>query len=332
MINITLPDNSVRTYAEGATSLDIAKSISEGLARNVLSATVNGEVWDLSRPIYQDATLRLHTWEHEEGKATMWHSSAHLMAEAVEFFYPGVKFGIGPDIENGFYYDIDFVNYAISSDDFKKIEDKMLEIAQKKIPFRRKDITKAEALAYFRNKNDEYNQNPYVMDSYLENPTFRLPDYPLGSDYYNNDESYSLTLITTNDYGCDDSISKDYLYKGLFVPSAFAPESFDPDLRIFQPQGKGLLSYDIKVYDKYGNVLWSSTELQNGWGEVGEGEDYSHPGPGWDGRYKGEFVPIGTYVWKVNAVFKDGSLWEGNNAGEDKNLSGTVCGVVVVVR
>ncbi len=156
MINITLPDNSVRTYPKGTTSLDIAKSISEGLARNVLSATVNGEVWDATRPIFNDATLKLNTWDSTEAKATMWHSSAHLMAEAIEFFYPGVKFGIGPDIENGFYYDIDFVDYSISSDDFKKIEDKMLEIAQKKNQFIRKEISKADALDFFTKKNDNY--------------------------------------------------------------------------------------------------------------------------------------------------------------------------------
>ena len=120
MINITLPDNSVRIYPKGTTSLEVAKSISEGLARNVLSANVNGEVWDALRPINSDATIKLFTWEDAEGKATMWHSSAHLMAEAIEFFYPGVKFGIGPNIENGFYYDIDFVDYTISSDDFKR--------------------------------------------------------------------------------------------------------------------------------------------------------------------------------------------------------------------
>ena len=156
MINITLPDNSVRIYPKGTTSLEVAKSISEGLARNVLSAKVNGEVWDALRPINSDATIKLFTWEDAEGKATMWHSSAHLMAEAIEFFYPGVKFGIGPNIENGFYYDIDFVDYTISSDDFKKIETKMLEIAQKKNQFIRKEVSKTEALDYFTKKNDTY--------------------------------------------------------------------------------------------------------------------------------------------------------------------------------
>jgi len=156
MINITLPDNTVRQYNKGTNALEIAKSISEGLARNVLAAKVNEEIWDACRPINNDAHLRLYTWTDTEGKAAMWHSSAHLMAEAIELLYPGVKFGIGPDIENGFYYDIDFMDYSISSDDFKKIEDKMQELANQKQGFTRKDISKAEALDYFRSKGDEY--------------------------------------------------------------------------------------------------------------------------------------------------------------------------------
>lgn len=156
MINITLPDNSVRQFESGVTALDVAKSISEGLARNVLAAKVNEEIWDATRPIYNDANLRLYTWNDTEGKAAMWHSSAHLMAEAIEILYPGVKFGIGPDIENGFYYDIDFMNHSISSDDFKKIEDKMLELASQKQQFIRKEVSKSEALAYFAEKGDEY--------------------------------------------------------------------------------------------------------------------------------------------------------------------------------
>ncbi len=156
MINITLPDNSVRQFESGVTALDVAKSISEGLARNVLAAKVNEEIWDATRPIYNDANLRLYTWNDTEGKAAMWHSSAHLMAEAIEILYPGVKFGIGPDIENGFYYDIDFMNHSISSDDFKKIEDKMLELASQKQQFIRKEVSKSEALAYFTEKGDEY--------------------------------------------------------------------------------------------------------------------------------------------------------------------------------
>src|SRR5688572_13263160 len=120
MINITLPDGSKREYPKGTTPMDIAKSISEGLARNVLSAKVNGEVIDANRPINADATLNLLTWNDADGKATMWHSSAHLMAEALEFFYPGIKFWVGPPVENGFYYDVDFGSHTISSEDFKK--------------------------------------------------------------------------------------------------------------------------------------------------------------------------------------------------------------------
>jgi threonyl-tRNA synthetase len=156
MINITLPDNSVRQYPEGVTGVDIAKSISEGLARNVLSIKVNDEIWDATRSISTDAKIRLFTWSDPEGKATMWHSSAHLMAEAVELLYPGVKFGIGPDIENGFYYDIDFGNQTISSDDFIKIEKKILELAREKQQFIRRDVSKTDAVDYFTTKGDEY--------------------------------------------------------------------------------------------------------------------------------------------------------------------------------
>ncbi|MBL6949300.1 MAG: threonine--tRNA ligase [Bacteroidales bacterium] len=156
MINITLPDNSVREYPEGITGLEIARSISEGLARNVLSVMVDGEVWDATHPIDNDATVKLLTWNDPEGKATMWHSSAHLMAEAIELLYPGVKFGIGPDIENGFYYDIDFGNHTISSDDFPKIEKKIAELAREKQVFARKEMPKTEAIDFFTKKGDEY--------------------------------------------------------------------------------------------------------------------------------------------------------------------------------
>lgn len=156
MIRITFPDKAVREYPAGVTAFEIAKSISEGLARNVLAAKVNNEVVDLSRPIHQDSSIALYTWEHPEGKATFWHSSAHLMAEAIESLYPGVKFGIGPDIENGFYYDIDFCGQQISSDDFKKIEEKILENAKKKGVFQRKEVSKADAIAYFTKKADPY--------------------------------------------------------------------------------------------------------------------------------------------------------------------------------
>ena len=156
MINITLPDNSVKQVKEGSTPLDVAREISEGLARNVLAASVNDEIWDAMRPITKDASLKLYTWNDTEGKAAMWHSSAHLMAEAVEQLYPGVKFGIGPNIENGFYYDIDFMDYDISEKDFGKIEKKILDIAREKQEFVREDISKANAITYFKEKGDEY--------------------------------------------------------------------------------------------------------------------------------------------------------------------------------
>jgi len=156
MITITLPDGSRRQYAEGTTAMEIAQSISEGLARNVLAAEVNGEVWDASRPIQNDATVRLLTWNDKEGKSTFWHSSAHLMAEALEALYPGTKFGIGPAIETGFYYDVDFGDREFSSDDFKQIEDKMAELARAKSAYVRTPVSKAEAEAYFKEKGDEY--------------------------------------------------------------------------------------------------------------------------------------------------------------------------------
>ncbi len=155
-MKITFPDKNVREYPEGTTSLDIAKSISEGLARNVLAAKINGEVWDASRPIHKEATIELLTWDAAEGKSTMWHSSAHLMAEALEIFYPGVKFGIGPPVDNGFYYDVDLGGQTISSEDFKKIEDKMLELAKKGNRYIRKEVSKKEAIDFFTEKGDEY--------------------------------------------------------------------------------------------------------------------------------------------------------------------------------
>ena len=156
MIKITLPDGSVREYAKGTTALQIAQSISEGLARNVLAAKINGDVWDATRPINSDARVVLLTMNDLEGKSTLWHSSAHLLAEAVEAIYPGTKFGIGPPIENGFYYDIDLGGKTISSDDFKKIEDKMLELARQGNAYVRKDVSKPDAINYFKEKNDEY--------------------------------------------------------------------------------------------------------------------------------------------------------------------------------
>lgn len=156
MIKITLPDGSVREYEQGITAHQIALSISEGLARNVLAAKVNGEVWDSSRPINSDSNVTLLTWNDQEGKSTFWHSSAHLMAEALEALYPGTKFGIGPAIETGFYYDVDFGDREFSSDDFKQIEDKILELAKTKSEFSRKSVSKADAIEYFTEKDDEY--------------------------------------------------------------------------------------------------------------------------------------------------------------------------------
>ncbi|WP_454802623.1 threonine--tRNA ligase [Mucilaginibacter phyllosphaerae] len=156
MISITLPDGSVRQYDRGITSMQIAMSISEGLARNVLAAEVNGEVWDASRPIEEDSAVKLLTWNDAKGKSTYWHSSAHLLAEALEALYPGTKFGIGPAIETGFYYDVDFGDEPFSSDDFKKIEDKVIELAKTKSEYIRKPVSKAEAIEYFTEKGDEY--------------------------------------------------------------------------------------------------------------------------------------------------------------------------------
>ncbi len=156
MIKITLPDGSVREYEKGTSAAQVALSISEGLARNVLAAEVNGEIWDSSRPIEEDSTVKLLTWNDTNGKSTFWHSSAHLLAEALEELYPGIKFGIGPAIETGFYYDVDFGDREFSSDDFKQIEDKMLELAKRKEIFERKAVSKADAIAYFTEKGDEY--------------------------------------------------------------------------------------------------------------------------------------------------------------------------------
>ena len=154
--NVTLPDGNVRSYDGAVSAMDVAKSISEGLARNVLSAKVNGEVRDANRTLPTDCTLSLLTWNDTDGKATMWHSSAHVMAEALEALYPGTKFGIGPAIENGFYYDVDFGDRSIGEADFAAIESKFKELAQKKLTFDRKKVSKADAIVYFMEKGDEY--------------------------------------------------------------------------------------------------------------------------------------------------------------------------------
>src|SRR6185312_9861376 len=156
MMNITFPDGAVRQYEQGSTALDIAKNISEGLARKILAAEVNGEVWDLSRPIKNDSTVKFLTWDDEKAKSTFWHSSAHLMAEAVEGTFPGVKFWVGPPIEKGFYYDIDLGDNVIGESDLEKLEKKMSELAKQNNSFIRKEITKADAVKYFAEKGDEY--------------------------------------------------------------------------------------------------------------------------------------------------------------------------------
>lgn len=155
-INIKFPDGQVRQYEKGVTAMQIAESISQGLARNVLSAKVNGEVWDASRAIQEDAALQLLTWDDKEGKSTFWHSSAHLMAEALESLYPGIKFGIGPPIDNGFYYDVDTGDRQLSTNDFAAIEAKMTELARAKSEYRRREVSKAEAIQYFKEKGDPY--------------------------------------------------------------------------------------------------------------------------------------------------------------------------------
>ncbi len=156
MINITFPDGNIRQFNSGVTGYDIAKNISDRLAKEVLSVSVNGEVWDLTRPIQNDASIKLHKWEDDEAKHAFWHSSAHLMAQAIENLYPGVKLGIGPSIENGFYYDIDFGEHTISDSDFLQIEKKMQELVQSNESIVRHEISKAKALETYTSKGDPY--------------------------------------------------------------------------------------------------------------------------------------------------------------------------------
>ncbi|MCK5028996.1 MAG: threonine--tRNA ligase, partial [Bacteroidales bacterium] len=172
MIRITLPDNSVREFEEAISGYEIAKDISPRLAKEVLSVTVNDEVWDLQRKIDNDASIKLHKWDDEEGKHAFWHSSAHLLAEALEALYPGIKLGIGPSIENGFYYDVDLPEGKVISDaDFPNIEAKMLELARQKNQFNRKEISKEEALDFYNKKGDEYKVE---LISELEDGTITL--------------------------------------------------------------------------------------------------------------------------------------------------------------
>ncbi|MBK12865.1 MAG: threonine--tRNA ligase [Crocinitomicaceae bacterium] len=156
MINITLPDGTVRPVQDDSTAMDVARGISEGLARNVLAAEVNGEVWDAQRPLGGDVALKLLTWGDDGAQSTLWHSGAHLMAEALEALYPGVKFWVGPAIEGGFYYDVDFGEQAFSDKDFPEVEKKMLELAKQKSEYVRRPIPKSEAIALFKEKGDHY--------------------------------------------------------------------------------------------------------------------------------------------------------------------------------
>ena len=152
MIKITLPDGAVREYPEGTNSLEIAKSISEGLARKVIAANVNGEIWDATRPIRNDASVNLLTWNDAGGKSTFWHSTAHLMAEAVESIFPGVKFWVGPAIENGFYYDMDLGGRQITEEDLRKLEAKMTELAARQNKYIRKEVPKVRSRSFFSGK------------------------------------------------------------------------------------------------------------------------------------------------------------------------------------
>ena len=156
MIKITFPDGSIREFEKGTTPYQIAQSISPRLASDVLAASVNGEVFDLDRQILEDSSLKLHKWEDEEAKKTFWHSSSHLMAEALQELYPGIKFGIGPAIDNGFYYDVDLGDKQIAESDLKQIEDKMIALAKEKQSFVRQDISKEKALEVYKTKGDQY--------------------------------------------------------------------------------------------------------------------------------------------------------------------------------
>ena len=175
-IQVTFPDGNIRTFDAGTTAMQVAQSISEGLARNVLAARIDDQIKDASTPLGQDCTLQLLTWSDAEGKSTMWHSSAHLMAEALEFFYPGIKLAIGPPVTNGFYYDVDLMQHSISEKDLEKIEQKMKELAKLKNPFVRQEISKADALAYFEDKQD-----PYKLELLADLPDGSITFYTQGN-------------------------------------------------------------------------------------------------------------------------------------------------------
>lgn len=179
MIKITLPDGSVKEFASGSTPFDVAKSISEGLARNIISANFNGTTIETTTPLTQDGSLILYTWNDAEGKKAFWHSTSHVMAQALQELYPGIKLTIGPAIENGFYYDVDFVNHKVSDADFKKIEDKVLEIARGKHDFKIRSASKAEALEFYKKE-----ENPYKVEliENLEDGTITFCDHDSFTD------------------------------------------------------------------------------------------------------------------------------------------------------
>ena len=156
MIKITLPDGTIKEFEKNSTPMDVAKSISEGLARNVISARFNDDTVETKTPLTTDGNLTLFTWNNPEGKKAFWHSSAHLLAQAILSFYPEAKLTIGPAIENGFYYDVDFGNETISENDFKKIEDKMLEFARQKFEFEMREVSKEDALTYYKDQGNEF--------------------------------------------------------------------------------------------------------------------------------------------------------------------------------
>jgi threonyl-tRNA synthetase len=175
-IQVTFPDGNIRTFDAGTTAMQVAQSISEGLARNVLAARIDDQIKDASTPLTQDCKLQLLTWSDAEGKSTMWHSSAHLMAEALEFYYPGIKLAIGPPVTNGFYYDVDLMEHSISEKDLEKIEQKMKELAKLKSPFVRQEISKAAAIAYFEDKQD-----PYKLELLADLPDGSITFYTQGN-------------------------------------------------------------------------------------------------------------------------------------------------------
>jgi threonyl-tRNA synthetase len=175
-IQVTFPDGNIRTFEPGTTAMQVAQSISEGLARNVLAARIDDQIKDASTPLTQDCTLQLLTWSDAEGKATMWHSSAHLMAEALECYYPGIKLAIGPPVTNGFYYDVDLMEHSISEKDLEKIEQKMKELAKLKNPFVRQEISKSDAIAYFEEKQD-----PYKLELLADLPDGSITFYTQGN-------------------------------------------------------------------------------------------------------------------------------------------------------